>query len=161
MQLSYRYKDLKRVGTAAHRAELIDSPQPFDWILRVLCFEEVHHNVWQEVAAKINSALKTRRTEARFAVAYFVIALVLRGPSKTKELIEMLQIKLDEIPIIRDVIDRAEDYAVRKALVRRIFMRLQKRVTTLGICLPPTWSAYPKTTLRRLPKPGRRRWLVI
>ncbi len=44
----------------------------------------------------------------------------------------MLHIKLDEIPIIRDVIDRAEDYAVRRALVRRIFLRLEKTRYDVG-----------------------------
>ncbi|MBD9541343.1 hypothetical protein IB276_17965 [Ensifer sp. ENS04] len=127
LTFSYAYRDLKKVGKEADERSLYESDAPYDWILRVLCFETVDVSVWKNVATKIRDLLHGRVSGSKLVAAYFVVAVLLRQPTDKEVILDMLQIKLDELPLIRNAIDKAEDVAARRTLVRAVLRQLEKR----------------------------------
>ncbi|RVP99644.1 hypothetical protein [Sinorhizobium meliloti] len=123
----YGWRDLRDLGERSS-IDLLRSPKPFDWILRVLCYRKVPESVWLKVAQKVNDFCEAERHKSQNLRVHLLVAMALRKLEYplARRMCDMLEVDMKSVPAFKEAVDDAEYNGLVKGVAHATSTYLEK-----------------------------------
>ncbi|MGO7779257.1 hypothetical protein ACC717_03845 [Rhizobium ruizarguesonis] len=127
LRFEYEFIDLRKIRIDFVKLE--NSDLPMDWVLRVLCDDLVQHHHWEAAARKLARHTTSRPRDAANLKASLLIAAALREirRDKVRKLEDMLQINIENVPLLAEAYDDVREREANRTGYRFVLRAFEAR----------------------------------